>query len=235
METLVPSLAAWAGGNKKKHKRVEISDARLEIEANDTDVDAGIQVFIDADPWTKMEIFGPRGRRLFRATAHGQFAKQGGTELFMESGEPRFDEVPFEEFLERFPEGEYVFRGRGVEGERFFGIAELTHDVPDGPQLLSPLEGDGPVDPNNAVVRWDPVAPPNGSPIIAYQVIVEHSDSPFPAIPKIVLDVMMPATATELAVPPGFLLPDTEYEWDVLSIEESGNQTLSSSVFQTMP
>ncbi len=163
------------------------------------------------------------------------FRKQGGTEFFMESGEPNFDEVSFEEFLERFPEGEYRFRGRGVEGERFFGSAQLTHDVPDGPLLISPLEGDNPVDPNNAVVRWEPVGPANGSPIIAYQVIVELPDSPFPAIPKFVLDVMMPATATELAVPPGFLLPDSEYEWEVLSIEESGNQTLSSSSFQTSP
>lgn len=238
MATLVPGLAAWGDGRDGgEHPRpfVELPDARLKIEANDTDEDAGIQVFIDADPWTLMEIYDPRGRRLFRATAQGQFAKQGGTELFMESGEPNFDEVSFEEFLERFPEGEYRFRGRGVEGERFFGTALLTHNVPDGPLLISPLEGGNLVDPDNAVVRWEPVGPPNGSPIIAYQVIVETEDSPFPALPKIVLDVMMPATATELAVPPGFLLPDSEYEWEVLSIEESGNQTLSSSFFRTTP
>ena len=71
--------------------------------------------------------------------------------------------------------------------------------------------------------------------IIAYQVIVEDPESSFPAIPKIVLDVMMPATATSLIVPPGFLLPDTEYEWEVLAIEESGNQTLSSAFFRTKP
>ena len=42
---------------------------------------------------------------------------------------------------------------------------------------------------------------------------------------------MMPPTATSLAVPPGFLLPGTEYEWEVLAIERGGNQTLSSSTF----
>ena len=51
----------------------------------------------------------------------------------------------------------------------------------------------------------------------------------------ILLDVMMPATATSLDIPPGFLRPDTEYEWEALAIEESGNQTLSSSFFSTMP
>jgi hypothetical protein len=47
--------------------------------------------------------------------------------------------------------------------------------------------------------------------------------------------MMMPATATSLTVPAGFLLPDTEYEWEVLAIEASGNQTLSSSFFTTAP
>ena len=48
-------------------------------------------------------------------------------------------------------------------------------------------------------------------------------------------DVMMPPTARSLIVPPGFLLPDTEYEWEVLAIEAGGNQTLSSAFFTTSP
>ena len=119
--------------------------------------------------------------------------------------------------------------------ERLVGTATLTHDLPDGPVLVSPLEGGDPVDPNNAVVVWESVAPPNGSPIVAYQVLVVQLESPFPAVPKISLDVMMPATATSMVVPPGFLLPGTEYEWEVLAIESSGNQTLSSSFFSTTP
>ncbi len=129
----------------------------------------------------------------------------------MESAEPEFGELSLEELLERFPEGEYRFKGRGLEGERLVGTATLTHDLPDGPVLVSPLEGGDPVDPNNAVVVWESVAPPNGSPIVAYQVLVVQLESPFPAVPKISLDVMMPATATSMVVPPGFLLPGTEY------------------------
>ena len=34
-------------------------------------------------------------------------------------------------------------------------------------------------------------------------------------------------------MPPGFLRPDTEYSWEVLAIEVSGNQTLSSATFMT--
>ena len=79
------------------------------------------------------------------------------------------------------------------------------------------------------------MAPPNGSPIIAYEVLVVLGDTGLPALPKIALDVMMPPTATSLAVPPGFLRRGTLYEWEVLSIEAGGNQTLSSSFFRTAP
>ena len=234
---LAGAPAGWADDDDDEDERpsvVEIADSRLKFEINDTDKDGGIQVFIDADPWLRMAIFDPMGRQMFKAKTRGRFALQGGTELFMESAEPEFSELSIEELLERFPEGKYRFRGRGLEGERFVGSAMLTHNLPDGPVLVSPLEGQDAVDPDEAVVVWEPVGAANGSPIIGYQVLVGQLESPFPAIPKIVLDVIMPATATSMIVPPGFLRRDTEYEWEVLAIEASGNQTLSSSFFRTV-
>lgn len=221
----------------RHHKRpfVEIADARLKFEVNATDEDAGIQVFLDADPWRSMNIYDPFGRLLFRAAARGRLGLQGGTELFLESAEPEFSDVPLAEILDRFPEGVYHFRGRGLEGERYFGSATMTHNIPKGPTLVSPLAGQGLVDPNSAVVMWEQVEAPNSSPIVGYQVLVVQLESEFPAIPKVALDVIMPATATSMAVPAGFLLPDTEYEWEVLAIESGGNQTLSSSFFTTAP
>jgi hypothetical protein len=229
------ALAERQSRGRKSGPTVPLSDARLKIEANATDSDAGIQVFIDADPWKEMKILDPRGKVIFESETSGRLGKQGGTELFLESAEPEFSELPFEEFLKRFPEGTYQFRGIGLEGERYVGEATLTHNVPDGPVLVSPLEGDGLQDPDHTVLIWEPVEAPNGSPIIAYQVLVVQPETDFPALPKVSLDMMMPATATSLTVPAGFLLPDTEYEWEVLAIEASGNQTLSSSFFTTAP
>ena len=119
---------SWAGdreGNEREiseannpleGKIVPLKDARIKIEMNATDSDAGIQVFIDADPWTSMDVFDPYGRLVFRSTTRGRFAKQGGTELFLESAEPNFSQLSLAEFLRRFPEGEYRFRGQGVAG-----------------------------------------------------------------------------------------------------------------------
>lgn len=222
--------------NKKSEGRiVKLKDARLKIELNATDGDAGIQVFIDSDPWKSMDIFDPYGKMVFRSTTRGSFAKQGGTELFLESAEPNFSQLPLGEFLKRFPEGVYQFRGKGIEGETLISTAIFTHNLAAGPELVSPLDGGALVDSNNAVVTWNPVGAANGSPIVGYQVLVVQSPSTIPAIPKIVLDIIMPATATSLAVPSGFLRPNTRYSWEVLAIEASGNQTLSTSFFQTAP
>ena len=218
-----------------KAEPIPFKDARIKFEVNATDLDGGIQIFVDADGWKALHIFDPSGKEILETITRGRIAKQGGTELFMESAEPDFDELPLEELLERFPEGNYRFRARGLEGERMEGVAILTHDIPDGPRLVSPLEGGPLQDPDSTVVVWEPVAAPNGSPIIGYQVLVVQPDTGVLALPKVTLDVMMPPTATSVAVPPGFLLPDTEYEWEVLAIEASGNQTLSSSFFRTAP
>jgi hypothetical protein len=212
---------------------VRIDDARLKFEINATDGDGGIQVFLDAEQWRRMSIFDPAGHRILTTRTRGIMALQGGTELFLESAEPTFDELPLTELLQRWPAGRYEFRGRGIDGETYVGAARLTHDLPDGPELLSPLEGEGPQDPTHTVLRWRRVPPPNGSPIIGYQVLVVEPDTGLRSLPKVTLDVMMPPTAHRLRVPPGFLKSSTEYEWEVLAIERGGNQTLSSSTFVT--
>ncbi|MBM2821479.1 MAG: hypothetical protein HW413_225 [Thermoleophilia bacterium] len=212
---------------------IKLKDARLKFEINATDGDGGVQVFIDADSWKTMSILDPGGRRIFSSTTEGRMAKQGGTELFLESAEPPFSELSIEQLLDRFPKGTYGFRGTGLDGQAYVGSARLTHNIPDGPKLISPLKADGPQSPAKTVVRWNAVAPPNGSPIIGYQVLVVRPDTGLKALPTVVLDVMMPPSARSMAIPPGFLQPNAEYEWEVLAIEKGGNQTLSSDTFTT--
>ena len=227
-----PARAQDADDEDRGAPVVPLKDARLKIEFNSTDRDVGVQLFIDADPWKSMDVFDPQGRLVFRATARGSVAKQGGTELFLESGEPSLDDVSLDVFLARFPAGDYRIVGKGIKGERLVGVAKFTHNIPRGPVLVSPMEG-AVVDRHNLVVAWQPVGPANGSPIIGYQVLVVRPDTGLRALPKIILDVMMPPSATSMAVPPGFLLPDSAYEWEILAIESGGNQTLSVGHFRT--
>jgi hypothetical protein len=52
-------------------------------------------------------------------------------------------------------------------------------------------------------------------------------------IGKMGLSMYLPSDVTEITIPSGFLEPGTDYVWEVLAIEESGNQSLNSSAFST--
>lgn len=214
-------------------KVVRLKDARLKFEFNATDKDAGVQLFVDADEWRDMTLYDPKGKAILTTTTQGRMAKQGGTELFLESAEPTLAQVSLPKLFRRWPAGKYRIRGNGLHGERLVGSAILTHAVPDGPQLVSPLGTQVPA--NDLTVSWKPVTPPAGGAIVGYEVLVVRPASGIKAIPKVTLDVTMPPTATSLKVPPGFLQPGIEYEWEVLAIDQGGNQTLSSSTFTTAP
>jgi len=224
-----------AGKGQNPREVIEFKESRLLIEVNATDGDAGIQAFIDVDEWKRIAVFDPNGRLMLRSVMRGAFAQQGGTELFFESAEPDFGDLPLSEFLKRFPEGKYKFRGRTKDGTRIRSTTMLTHNIPDGPELIYPIEGDAPIAPSNLTLMWNTVGPANGSEIIGYRVIVTEEDPEFDALPKVAIEIELPATATSLLVPPGFLKADAEYEWEVLAIEASGNQTLSGSFFTTQP
>ena len=110
-----------------------------------------------------MSIFDPDGRRIFTSLTDGIMAKQGGTELFLESAEPTFDELPLDQLLQRWPAGRYEFRGIGLDGETLKGAARLTHHLPAGPVLVSPNESGPAQDPSHTVMRWERYLPPTGA------------------------------------------------------------------------
>jgi hypothetical protein len=221
----VAAPVLWASNGQQANGTIPFADARIIIEVNSTDGDAGIQVFLDGDPWEKVEVLDPNGSKILDVVGRGSVGQQGLAELFFESGEPTLDEVPLDEFLARFPEGEYEFIGRSVEGDKMTGTATFTHDIPAGPVIVSPEE-DAVQDPEQPiVVDWEPVteqfAGPSAIEIVGYQVIVEE------------FSVDLPATVTSVTVPPEFIEPGTEYSFEVLAIEASGNQTISESAFST--
>jgi hypothetical protein len=176
----------------------------------------------------------PNGRKLLNIRSSGSMRKQGLTELFFESSEPSLDEVSLEEFLARFPEGEYEFEGRTIDGVEIEGKATFTHVIPAGPNILSPEEGDV-VKPANLVIEWEAVtekiAGSGELVIVSYQVIVEGGE------PARRFDVTVPAKAMDnhVTVPPEFLQPGTEYSFEILAIEQGGNQTITEGAPFTTP
>jgi len=225
--TLLALVGTALGGDRAgtaQSKPVRLDAATMIVEVDATKGDAGAQFFLDGEPWRSMTISGPNGRTLLAIDAEGRLKGWGLTELFSETNEPPFDEVPLETFKKRFPEGRYTFVGTTIEGERIVGKARLSHDIPDGPEIVSPAEG-AEVGERNLVARWLAPAEPPGIDIVGYRVIVTRED------PLRVYSVDLPASARSVPVPAEFLEPDTEYELEIQAIEESGNQTFTTAMF----
>ena len=210
----VMAIPAWA----KK-----LADAEIFFEINDTDGDAGIQVFLDGEGWDAMQMTGPNGVE-FSVLAERGIGMQGITEFFFESAEPSFDEQPLEDLLALFPAGKYRFKGTTTDGKVLKGKARLTHRLPDAPLLLFPADGDD-VDPDDAVFTWQAVPDPPGSEIDSYIVVVECEE------PGSEMAVEVPADITQITVPPEVLDEQDECKWEVLAVEESGNKTISEGEF----
>jgi hypothetical protein len=228
------ALAATASA-----KRIPLKDAKLNIEHNATDRDTGFQGFVDSEGWRQLDVRGPRGKVL-TFKGRGALGKLGLTELFFETVEPENRHTSIKNMLAKLPQGNYKIAGPGQEnGERVgrtAGKAWLTHDIPAGPRLVSPAEG-ATVPTQGVVADWEPVSTTiKGKPvtIIAYQLIIEKDvDPPRHMIGKFGLSMYLPSSVTSIQVPDGLLEPGTAYNWEVLAIERSGNQTLSSGSFRT--
>jgi len=216
-------LSATDSGTDAK---IEFKEARLIIEFNATAEDAGVQMFLDADDWKTIEIFAPNGNLIYQVDGRGKLRKLGMTELFFESVEPSLDDLPLQDFLALFPEGEYKFVGKTIEGDTLVAKVPFTHRIPDGPSINGPKKKDV-VDPQNTVISWDPVVTPAGIDIVEYEVIVEGGN------PERHFDVFVPGSVTSLTVSPEFLEPDTKYIFEVLAIDVSRNQTISEGAFRT--
>jgi hypothetical protein len=143
--------------------------------------------------------------------------------------------------LEKLPAGNYTIAGPAQENDenlgRTEGVALLTHVIPAGPVLLSPAEG-ATVPTTGLVASWSPVTKDldgNDLTIIAYQLIIEKDAPPHPHMigKPSSLSMYLPPSVTSVAVPDALLEAGTPYDWEVLAIEESGNQTLSSGTFET--
>ena len=207
--------------------RIPFKEVRLIIEFNASAEDVGVQFFLDSDGWEEVQIYSPSGRVIFEAEATANLLRQGGgTELFVESVEPTLDDLTLEEFYRQFPEGRYRFAGSTPEGDRLFGSARFSHDIPAGPDIITPAAAPDECARNvplPVVIAWNDVTTTiDDEPIdvVEYQVLAGD-----------VLDAR--TTGTMLTVPDGLLEEGTSYNFEVLAIADNGNQTITEGCFVT--
>lgn len=215
---------------------VELEEAAVFFEFNTTDLDLGIQLFWDGEGWTEMEVTGPDGE-IFEVENDGSLSAIGSTELFMESSEPELVEDPdtatddeieaaVDAFLATFPEGEYEFSGKTVDGDPLIGTAELTHD------LAVPVELDLSSFPD---ISWTDVSEAGDPEIVRYEIIVEIEAEIDGEEVVFLNTAIFPASVTTFTVAEEFVdlaedLEDSgellEFKVEILADEESGNRTI---------
>lgn len=244
---LVAGCHSSSGSRAIAQQVVELDDASIIVEVNATDGDAGFQIFFDGEGWENVSVSDPDGQEIFNTNAFGGvFDIGGGTELFLETEEPEFvDPGDFQDLLGLLPEGEYTFSGTTAEGDGLTGTAELTHIIPCGPEVVSPAEASIVDAANPIIISWNLVdqeidtetSVADGVECVAsadllidgYQVIVEDEESGNE------FNIILSDDATSVTIPEEFFQIDTLYKFEILAIEESGNQTISESFFCTGP
>lgn len=204
-------------GGEAAAKRVEspFDDAEVYFEKNTTDDDLGLQIFLDAEGWTQLDVSDPANHKIFQIHTQGTLSELGITELRFESAEPSPDEV-----LALFPPGEYAFSGKTVEGEGLASTAELSHQFVPAFEF-SPSDGVVVADLENVTVTWDA---PRAELV---EIILENEDN------DNVFDVTVEGASGSLDVPPQFLDAGIEYKIELLAYHENGNRTIVESTFNT--
>lgn len=211
-------------GTAAHHDDDEIlfAESRIYWEYNSSGNDLGVHVSLDGEDWRSLKIKKPDGKKLFEVKGHGPYKMLGMTELFFEGAEPNLDDFPLEDLLELFPEGEYEFEGKTVDGDEIEGESDFTHAIPDGPDVQTQQGPD-----HFLKITWtDVTGPPPGFPdedivIDGYQVIVGS------------FEVTLPASANSVTVPPEYVasLGPGVHDFEVLAIEEGGNQSITEGIF----
>lgn len=234
---LTTAPASWA-------QEAPFEEARLFFELNDTDGDLGFHGLIDGDAWKRLEIEAPDEQVLLDARVLGRLRQQGLTEVFFESAEPSFDELPPAEFLRRFPPGVYEISGVTLDGAELESTSRISHVLPGPPRNIKinniPSAPNCDSDPLPSVsgavtLNWDPVTrshPTIGVRNVAvniekYTFVVEREE---PTL--LIFSVELPPNVTAFRVPQQFLALGDAFKFEIQAKARNGNQTVVESCFE---
>jgi hypothetical protein len=228
----------------------------IHFETNASGCDMGIQILFDTDGVTELWIENPKEEVVFSSqTAVGMEETHDQTEGFQERVEPPIreleialgcdpspDAISLRELLTAWPAGIYEFEATSG-GVDFEGERRLTHKIPAGPLITAPK--DGAVVPHDQplAIRWNKATGPilaslGPVEIVGYHVVVKDvtvADASGPLLPA-AFDIDVSKNETSVVVPKQYLEPNRIYEFEVLSTEKGGNQTITEGgAFCTPP
>ncbi len=215
---------------------IEFADALPSIEYNATAGDLGFHAEVGGESFKYAAIYAPDGTMLFNLRIDGGLGDQGLSGFTFESAEPPLEELPLDEFLARYPEGEYTFVGETLEGKKLESVAEFAHTIPDPPVIISPAEG-ATVPLDAVIIAWEPITTPKGIEIDVYMLQIFPVDPPEGQDPiEMNIDLLfeVPAFVTQVRIPPEFLVSGETYQYELIAVEaEGGHRTITVGTLVT--
>ncbi len=232
-----------AAASEGQAQEIRFAEFDIFLEFNHTDTDLGLHTLLDGEPWRNLVMRSPDGSRKLSVKPRGTLRGHGLTELFFESAEPSFDELPPEEFFSRFPAGIWEVEGTTIEGDAIARKNRLRHVLAAPPADVfvsgvaaaencdvEPL----PVVSEPVVIQWDPVTehhPQVGEPgaieVIEYTLILEREE---PTL--LIISIELPPEVTMFEVPTGFTDLGDEFKFEIQVREKAGNLTSVESCFE---
>ncbi|MEL6962648.1 MAG: hypothetical protein AAFO01_07825 [Pseudomonadota bacterium] len=240
---LLLAISSSLSADQGDENETAFAVADVFFELNDTDGDLGLQALIDGEPWQRLEIENPGGKKIFQVRATRGLAKQGLNEIFFESAEPGFDELPPDAFLARFPEGVYEVSAKRTGRGKLESEVPITHLLPAPPANIAangqvlPLDCEVETPPtvgSDVTVTWDPVDVSHpeigmiGVPIDVelYEVVVENE-----ALDNAVFTIVLGPDQTSIDVPSQLIAAGNDFKLGLVAQESSGNRTVVESCF----
>jgi len=199
-----------------KNPNLEFEDPALIVVYSVTDDDAQIIARGGSEERIKkVAIFGPHGTVHLKA-GFKDGDRLGQADFQFETPEPSLDDLKV-----AYPEGDYRFRGKTVDGDILESIVPLSYDLLPTPVMTYPKEGETEVPINGLVVEF------SSDDAEAIRLEIEDEEE------GVALKVDLPGNATSFVVPNGWLQSGTVYVLDIKAIAEWGNQTVVDVEFTT--
>jgi hypothetical protein len=194
-----------------------VAKVRFEQNATDKDVEVVFEVNGGDEGLAKLAVVAPDGRTVVDFTAPDA-SVLGIRQFVFESPEP----TDVARLKSVYPQGVYTFTGTTAGGRTLHSEAKLSHDLPPPVSFVKPGVDAEDVAVKNVTIAWTPTR--NAT---AYIVAIEQEEL------DLNVTTRLPGSATQFAVPDGFLVPGTEYHLGIGTVAADGNSSFVETSFTT--
>jgi len=213
---LVPATPIALARPASPARSIPFDALSMTIEINATDDDAGVILFNDTEERLHhLTIQDPSGNVIYDMTSSdGQGL--GLTEISSETAEPDIDTA-----LRAYPEGAYTFTGTAFDGTTLTGVANLSHEAPEAPEIVKPEDG-ARLSKDHVKVEWQ-----LDDEVEHYWIELEQVD------PPVDFTIQLQPGVHKFKIPSQVLRKDASYHVGIGAVGSNGNATVSEVDFET--